>query len=120
MRDTTKIKKTVPSYRLLKASGRAVVTLPASQGVRRRDVFLGRYGTEESHQRYAQVIAEVECHWASAPGANKRHHNRGACRPLLGTRSPLLRQRWEANIRAGDNQASLGPPAQTSRLESRS
>jgi hypothetical protein len=57
MRDSTKTKKTVPTYRLHKTSGRAIVTLPAFGG-KRRDIFLGRYGTDESRQRYAQVIAE--------------------------------------------------------------
>ena len=38
--------KHVSQYRLHKASGRAVVTLPApGPGQRRRDVFLGAYGS---------------------------------------------------------------------------
>ncbi|MCI0366178.1 MAG: tyrosine-type recombinase/integrase [Phycisphaerales bacterium] len=53
-----KLKKRIPTYRLHKASGRAVVTLPGSVLKRGRDVFLGCYGTPESRQRYAQVIAE--------------------------------------------------------------
>ena len=57
MRDSTKTKQTAPTYRLHKTSGRAIVTLPAFGG-KRRDIFLGRYGTDESRQRYAQVIAE--------------------------------------------------------------
>jgi hypothetical protein len=58
MSDSKKRKNTVPSYRLHKASGRAVVTLQSPGQRRGRDVFLGRFGTDESHQRYAQVIAE--------------------------------------------------------------
>ena len=48
----------IPTYRLHKASGRAVVTIPGSGCARGRDIFLGRYGTPESRQRYAQVISE--------------------------------------------------------------
>ncbi len=49
----------VPSYRLHKQSGQAVVTLTDGQG-RRRDVLLGRHGTPESRAEYARVIAEWE------------------------------------------------------------
>ena len=35
----------IPTYRLHKASGRAVVTLPVAGLSRGRDVFLGRHGT---------------------------------------------------------------------------
>jgi integrase len=54
----------VPTYRLHKQSGQAVVTLPVGQGGR-RDVLLGPHGTPESQQEYARVIAE----WS----ANGRH-----------------------------------------------
>jgi hypothetical protein len=64
MNDKATPPKRVPKYRLHKASGRAVVTLPNPGALRGRDVFLGRYGTPESQQRYARVIAE----W-SATGA---------------------------------------------------
>lgn len=47
----------VPSYRLHKQSGQAVVTLSDGLG-RRRDVLLGRHGTPESRVEYARVIAE--------------------------------------------------------------
>ncbi len=52
------VKKRIPTYRLHKASGSAVVTLPRLGLKRGRDVFLGRYGSPESRQRYAQVMAE--------------------------------------------------------------
>jgi len=42
----------VPSYCLHKASGRAVVRLGG------RDVYLGEYGSPESHEEYERVIAE--------------------------------------------------------------
>lgn len=44
--------KRVPSYRLHKASGRAVVTLNG------HDVFLGRFDTQESREKYDRTIAE--------------------------------------------------------------
>jgi integrase len=49
----------IPSYRRHRQSGQAIVTLPDGLGGR-RDVLLGRYGTPESHQEYARVIAEWE------------------------------------------------------------
>jgi integrase len=49
----------IPSYRLHKQSGQAVVTLPDGLGGR-RDVLLGKYGTPESRAEYARVLAEWE------------------------------------------------------------
>jgi integrase len=49
----------VPSYRLHKQSGQAVVTLTDGIGGR-RDVLLGKYGTAESRAEYARVIGEWE------------------------------------------------------------
>ena len=47
-----KLKQKLPSYRLHKASGQAVVTL------RGRDHYLGSYGSAESHTDYKRLIAE--------------------------------------------------------------
>jgi hypothetical protein len=47
----------VPTYRLHKQSGQAVVTLRAADGSR-RDVLLGKHDTPESRAEYARVIAE--------------------------------------------------------------
>jgi integrase len=49
----------VPSYRLHKQSGQAVVTLTDGMGGR-RDVLLGKHGTSESRREYARVVAEWE------------------------------------------------------------
>jgi integrase len=49
----------IPTYRLHKQSGQAVVTLPDGLG-RRRDVLLGLYGSPESRAEYARVLAEWE------------------------------------------------------------
>jgi integrase len=56
----------VPSYRLHKQSGQAIVTLPDGQGGR-HDVLLGRYDTPESRQEYARVIAEWEANGRRVP-----------------------------------------------------
>jgi hypothetical protein len=48
---------TIPTYRLHKQSGQAVVTLPDGLGGR-HDVLLGKYDTPESGAEYARVIAE--------------------------------------------------------------
>lgn len=47
----------VPSYRLHKPSGRAVVTIPTAAG--RKDVYLGVFNSPESRQEYARVVAEL-------------------------------------------------------------
>jgi integrase len=46
----------VPAYRRHLKSGQAVVTLTGPGG--RRDIYLGRYGSPESHREYARVVAE--------------------------------------------------------------
>jgi integrase len=57
----------VPSYRLHKQSGQAVVTLTDGLG-KRRDVLLGKYGTAASRAEYARVIAEWESAGRQLPG----------------------------------------------------
>jgi hypothetical protein len=47
----TKTKEGVPSYRLHKPSGQAVVTLSG------RDHYLGRFGTPESRRGYERLVA---------------------------------------------------------------
>jgi integrase len=56
----------VPTYRLHKQSGQAVVTLPDGLG-RRRDVLLGAYGTPESRKEYARVLTEWESNGRRLP-----------------------------------------------------
>jgi integrase len=57
----------IPSYRLHKQSGQAVVTLTDGLG-RRRDVLLGHHGGPESRVEYARVIAEWEANGRRLPG----------------------------------------------------
>jgi site-specific recombinase XerD len=56
----------IPTYRLHKQSGQAVVTLPDGLG-RRRDVLLGKYGTPESRKEYARVLTEWEANGRRLP-----------------------------------------------------
>jgi hypothetical protein len=49
----------VPTYRLHKQTGQAVVTLSDGLG-RRHDVLLGKYGNAASRSEYARVVAEWE------------------------------------------------------------
>jgi integrase len=58
----------VPSYRLHKQSGQAIVTLSDGLGSR-RDVLLGPYGTPTSRAEYARVIAEWEASGRRSPAA---------------------------------------------------
>ncbi len=55
----------VPSYRLHKPSGQAVVTVRTTSGSR-RDVYLGAYNSPESRAEYGRLIAEQ----AVAPAAD--------------------------------------------------
>jgi integrase len=48
----------VPSYRLHRPSGQAVVTIRTAAG-ERRDVYLGEYDSPESRAEYGRVIAEL-------------------------------------------------------------
>src|SRR5262245_12113212 len=59
----------IPTYRLHKQSGQAVVTLADGLGGR-RDVLLGRHGTPESQAEYLRVLGEWQaagCRLAPAP-----------------------------------------------------
>jgi integrase len=56
----------VPTYRLHKQSGQAVVTLTDGLG-RRRDILLGRHGTPESRAEYARTLAEWEANGRRLP-----------------------------------------------------
>jgi integrase len=56
----------VPTYRLHKQSGQAVVTLPDGLG-NRRDVLLGKFGSPESRADYARAIGEWEAHGRRLP-----------------------------------------------------
>jgi hypothetical protein len=56
----------IPSYRLHKQSGQAVVTLPDGMGSR-RDVLLGKHDSTESRAEYARVLAEWEANGRRLP-----------------------------------------------------
>jgi integrase len=53
-------KPRVPSYRLHRASGQAVVTLTDATTGRRKDRLLGKYNTAASKQEYKRVVLEWE------------------------------------------------------------
>jgi hypothetical protein len=55
----------IPSYRLHKPTGQAVVRLDG------RDLYLGKHGTEKSHEEYRRRIAEWLTHDSAAP---RTHH----------------------------------------------
>ena len=48
----------VPSYRLHKPTGQAVVTVRTATS-ERRDVYLGTYDSSESRREYARIVAEL-------------------------------------------------------------
>jgi integrase len=56
----------LPTYRLHKQSGQAVVTLPDGLG-NRRDVLLGAHGSPESRKEYVRVLAEWEANGRRPP-----------------------------------------------------
>src|SRR5262245_26550531 len=51
--------RAIPSYRLHRQSGQAVVTLTDHRG-RRHDRLLGPFGSSQSHQEYVRVLGEWE------------------------------------------------------------
>ncbi len=61
----------VPSYRLHKQSGQAVVTVRTGTG-QRRDILLGPYGSEESKAEYARIVAEFRVSEA-VTSSRKKH-----------------------------------------------
>jgi hypothetical protein len=80
----------VPSYRLHKQSGQAIVTLPDGLG-NRRDVLLGEYGTPESRAEYARVLAEWETAGRRLPSASTA----GKTRQTDLTINELILAFWE-------------------------
>jgi hypothetical protein len=54
----------VPTYRIHKPTGQAVVTVRTADGAR-RDVYLGKSDSPESRTEYARVVAEL----AASPSA---------------------------------------------------
>lgn len=65
-------KNKIPSYRLHKGSGQAVVTLSG------KDIYLGVHGTEQSHVEYKRVIAEWLQHNKVAPDESRTGLNPGS------------------------------------------
>ncbi len=57
----------VPTYRLHKQSGQAIVTI--STNGTRRDVLLGKYGTPESKEEYRRILAELQTSGATSVAA---------------------------------------------------
>ena len=55
-------RKVIPSYRLHKQSGQAVVTFPLPGG-KRKDYLLGRHGSPESRAEYERLLAEFRTNW---------------------------------------------------------
>jgi integrase len=96
---------TIPSYRLHKQSGQAVVTLPDGLGGR-RDVLLGKHGTAESRAEYARVIAEWE-----AGGRRLPTRSAEPSAPDLNINELLLAYwRWAENYYVKDGKPTSEQP----------
>jgi len=74
-------KSAVPSYRLHKASGQARTI------VNGRHVYLGKYGSPESRQKYARILAEAALP-ASPPAVADQQESQG---PLIATQHRFIR-----------------------------
>lgn len=57
----------IPSYRKRKDRNQALVTLTDAVTKRRRDYWLGEYGTSASRERYHRLIAEWEANGRRLP-----------------------------------------------------
>ena len=66
-----KLKNRVPSYRLHKRSGLAVVTLDG------KDHYLGQYGTPESREEYNRLIAQWLTHHRRRSSAQTSQGRKG-------------------------------------------
>jgi hypothetical protein len=91
-----------PSYRLHKARNLAVVTIDG------RNHYLGPYGSPESHEKYARLIAEWRAHRRNLlpttpprPGGRPDALGQRTDPVLLAARRGLLRQGWPPDVRAG-------------------
>src|SRR5262249_13187499 len=104
--------KTVPSYRLHKQSGQAVVTLPDGLGGR-RDALLGKYGTAESRAEYLRALAEWEANGRrllQPPAAARTASPMTGCR-LSAPRSEEASRRVQALSLGQGEVEAVGPGA---------
>ena len=69
----------VPTYRLHKPSGQAVITLRLPNGSR-KDIYLGVYDSPESRQEYARILGEV------------------SVAPITGVAAPTTNVRWDLTV----------------------
>jgi hypothetical protein len=51
-------RKKTPAYRLHRPTGQAVVTLRDPRTGHRRDFYLGKHGSPESHAAYAELLQQ--------------------------------------------------------------
>jgi integrase len=72
-----------PKYSLHKASGQAVVRLNS------RDIYLGKHGSPESHERYAQILAQ----WTRQQRIEESQKPLGKVAPNLSIAELILRYR---------------------------
>ena len=91
----------VPSYRLHKPSGRAVVTTAG------RDLYLGAYGTPESHAEYDRVIGEWLAAGGSGHGIDSRRRSR--CNDAI-TITELIAAYWKHRLVSGVGRSTLERP----------
>ena len=61
--------KKTPSYRQRKGYDQAIVTLTDARTKKRRDYWLGNFGSHESRQRYHRLLAEWEANARVLPDA---------------------------------------------------
>ena len=61
-------RKSVPSYRLHRQSGQAIVTLSDRQTGQRRDYLLGPFDSPESHAEYTRLLMEKQSSEGRLPG----------------------------------------------------
>jgi hypothetical protein len=77
-------KKLIPEYRLHRPTNQAIVTMPDIGG-RRRDVYLGRYGSDNSVVECARTLLE----WKSAAESDQPRRQSGI------TGNELIQRFWK-------------------------
>jgi len=104
----------IPSYRFHKSTNRAVVTLDG------RDIFLGRYNSPESRQKYDRMINEWLGAGRQTSGCRRGADRTGAAGSLLETRGGhVSAPRRVADLGAGQLSPGAAAPQGNVRRPSR-
>lgn len=87
----------IPAYSHHKPSGRAVVKVPGDRPGQRRSIYLGPYGSDESRENYARVVADLLAGRQLTPTSSA---TRGTITPVPSFTVAELVSRYRLHARA--------------------